>query len=131
MRLRGPVICLLLGISCTVPGAEMAPTVSAGQVGGNATRIVMLGTRTPGAAPTRPGPATPPAAGALALITAFAHQQVNIDVANPGFLELHIDNSDSARTRLTGKQVAIRVDLPTHDDDLVPFAVCHLVLVVM
>ena len=58
MCLRAPVICLLLGISCTVPGAEITPTVSAGQVGETATRIVMLGTGTPGAEPNRSGPAT-------------------------------------------------------------------------
>lgn len=72
MRQSVAMIGILFGVACTAPGAEIGPTVSAGQASDVAnTRIVLLGTGTPGAEPDRSGPAAAIIVGGATYIVDF------------------------------------------------------------
>jgi len=72
MHLRVVVAGLLVALGCTAPGTDISPTVSAGQVTEPpATRVVLLGTGTPGAEPDRSGPATAVVIGDTSYIVDF------------------------------------------------------------
>ena len=94
--LTGGLLCFLASTSCETPEADLSPALQAStQSAENQTRVVLLGTGTPGAEPDRSGPAAAIVVGDRAYLVDFGPgvvRQASAASLTKGIVPLYVPN---------------------------------------